>query len=285
MDLVRAYDLDLVKLTPCGLYAIEDYARDCIVCPGTEHDAPYLQRTAVSSAENWLGLRVLKPDEGALGRELKTLARVASALKGEIPVLMTVYSPITLAFKLAGPETLRHLRESPEKLHTGLATLMGTTIRFGLAALAAGADGLFLATQLASRRWLTVSEYMAFGTTYDLGILAETAKRAAMTVLHLHGTEVYFDLAEEYPVDAVSWHDKETAPSLRDARRRTNKAFVTGLDRDLVNRGPPSVIKRRVREAIAAVHGRGLILAPCCVLPTTTPHLHLQAVRDAVVSS
>jgi uroporphyrinogen decarboxylase len=81
----------------------------------------------------------------------------------------------------------------------------------------------------------------------------------------------------------VSWHDRETAPSLAAARQRTTRAFITGLDRDLLGRGPLSQIKAQAREALHQTEGRGLILAPSCVIPTTAPAAHLQAVHQALL--
>jgi len=80
----------------------------------------------------------------------------------------------------------------------------------------------------------------------------------------------------------VSWHDRETAPSLASARAQTKRGFVTGLDRELLLRGPVSAIRRQVSEVVEITAGRGLIVAPCCVIPTQAPPAHLQAVRDAV---
>lgn len=285
LSLARGYDLDLVKLTPCGLYAVEDWAGARIVFPGTDHDAPYLPRPAVASPAGWRRLPILAPAAGALGRELEAVRLVAAGLGGETPFLMTVFSPLTLAYKLAGEAVVEHLREHPADLHAGLEAIAGTTLRFAQAALRAGADGLFFATQLAGHHWLTPSEYGEFGERYDLAVLeavSGTEAESKITVLHLHGQDVFFDLANRYPIHAVSWHDRETAPSLTEARQLTDRAFITGLDRDLVGDGPVEAIQTQVCEAVAQTGGQGLILAPSCVIPTTAPAAHLQAVRDAL---
>jgi uroporphyrinogen decarboxylase len=286
LSLAREYDLDLVKLTPCGLYAVEDWAGERIAFPGTDHAAPYLPRPAVASPTSWRRLQVLEPTAGALSRELEAVRLVAAGLGGETPFLMTVFSPLTLAYKLAGEAVVEHLREHPADLHAGLEVIAGTTVRFAQAALQAGADGLFFATQLAGHHWLTPAEYGEFGERYDLAVLqavvsgAETASK--ITVLHLHGQDIFFDLVNRYPLHAVSWHDRETAPNLAKARQLTDRAFITGLDRNLIGDGPTAAIQAQVREAVAQTGGRGLILAPSCVIPTTAPAAHLQAVRDAL---
>ncbi len=282
LALAREYDLDLVKLTPCGLYAVEDWAGECISFPETEHEPPFLHVAAVTDPSAWRRLPIQEPMQGALGRELEAIHLVAAELRGETPFMMTIFSPLTLAFKLAGQAVIEHLRRHPADLHAGLEILTETTLRFTRAALAAGTDGLFFATQLASHCWLTPSEYEEFGQRYDLEVLNAVAGRSAITVLHLHGQEVFFDLANRYPIHAVSWHNQETSPSLTQAPHRTGRAFLTGLDRNLLEHGPITAIQAQVHQAIGQTEGRGLILAPSCVIPTRAPTMHLQGVREAV---
>lgn len=281
ISFARAYDVDLVKITPCGLYAVEDWAQGRIAYPGNDYDPPYLHTPAVTSPAGWRRLSALEPKAGALGRELESVRLVAEALEGSTPLMMTIFSPLTLAFKLAGRSVIADMRDHPADLHAGLEVIADTTRRFAQACLEAGAEGLFFATQLASHQWLTPVEYAAFGEPYDQAVLDRVAGQSAITVLHLHGREIFFDLANRYPIRAVSWHDQETWPGLGQARELTPRAFVTGLDRGLLSSGPAAAIRSQAREAVERTGGRGLILAPSCVIPTHTPHEHLQAVRDA----
>jgi uroporphyrinogen decarboxylase len=280
--LASTYDLDLIKLTPCGLYAVEDWAGTCIEFPGNEHQPPYLHTPAVSHPAEWRSLPVLEPAAGALSRELEVIRRVLSGTRGQIPIMMTLFSPLTLAYKLAGGSVVEHLRQQPAALHAGLETIAQTTTSFARAALDAGAHGLFFATQLASRDWLESGEYAEFGQRYDLAVLESVAHRSTITVLHLHGLHIFFELVNRYPAHAVSWHNWETGPTLAEARTLTDRAFVSGLDRRRLEHGPAAAIEEEIHQVVTQTKGRGLILAPSCVIPTTTPQAHLQAVRHAV---
>jgi uroporphyrinogen decarboxylase len=288
LGFAREYDLDLVKLTPSGLYAVEDWAGEHIVYPGTDHGPPYLDTPALSTPAEWRRIPVLEPTQGALGRELEAVRLVAAGLGAKTPLMMTIYSPLTLAAKLAGSTVVKHLREHPSSLHSGLATIARTTALFAEAVLEAGADGLFFATQMASYHWLTPAEYAEFGERYDLLVLESAAASSEITVLHLHGRGVFFDLANHYPVQAVSWHDRETPPGLTAARQHTDRTLITGLDRRLLGTGPVEAIRAQVRTALRQTKGygenkgRGLILAPSCVIPTTAPPEHLHAVCDTL---
>jgi uroporphyrinogen decarboxylase len=285
LDLARKYDLDLIKLTPSGLYAVEDWAQGRIIYPGTDDDPPFLRAPAIPRPAAWRHLPPLAPHTGALARELEAIGLVAAGLAGSRPVLMTIFSPLTVACKLVGKGFVGHWQQHPADLHAGLEIIAQTTARFARAALEAGADGLFFATQLASRRSMPWAEYQEFGIRYDLAVLDKVARRSQLTVLHLHGQEPFFELANQYPIHAVSWHDRETGPGLATARGLTNRAFLAGLDRDLLGGGPAAAIAAQARDAMNQTKGRGLILAPSCVIPTTAPPAHLQAVRDTVLAS
>jgi uroporphyrinogen decarboxylase len=286
LALAREYDLDLIKLTPSGLYGVEDWAEGHITYPGTEHEPPFLHSPAAQHPEDWGHLQVTAPEVGALGRELEAIQQVVRGTGGEPPLVMTIFSPLTLAYKLSGDTVIQHLREYPSALHKGLEIIAETVAGFADAALKAGADGLFFATQLASHRWVTPTEYAEFGRRYDLAVLDRVAAHSVLTILHLHGEQVFFDLAcdERYPIQAISWHDRETYPDLATARQLTDRLFVTGLDRELLGRGPTAAIQAQVREVLAQTEGRGVILAPSCVIPTSAPPEFLAAFREVLVA-
>ena len=106
---------------------------------------------------------------------------------------------------------------------------------------------------------------------------------SAFTLLHVHGKDVYFDAAAGLPAHAVNWHDRRTAPTLAEAkRRRPSGALVGGLgEATTLKRGPVTAITAEVTDALAQTDGVGVILGPGCVLPLDVPDVHLRAVLDA----
>jgi len=278
-EFARRYDIDLVKLTPSGLYAVEDWGAE-IVYPDSETEPPYLARPAVVEPGEWQELH--QRGTTAVDRELEMIRLTRDQLGRDWPMVMTVFSPLTLAYKLVGERLAEHLRADPEAVHVGLRALTPVTTAFAHAALDAGADGLFFASQWICGGFCTREQYQEFGLAYDLEVLEGVSQRSRITILHLHGSDVFFDLADEYPVDALSWHDRETPPSLAEARQQTDLAFITGLDRELLRDGPPEAIAAQARDAVAQTEGRGLILAPACVIPPETPEAHLRAVVGAL---
>jgi len=87
-------------------------------------------------------------------------------------------------------------------------------------------------------------------------------------------------------VAAVNWHDRLTSPSLGNALRRFKGAVVGGLNEtETLFKGPASAVAAQVTDAIQQTGGTGVIIAPGCVLPLTTPDAHLEAAVVAVKGS
>src|SRR2546428_413997 len=150
----------------------------------------------------------------------------------------------------------------------------------------AGADGLFVATQTATREALAAEALARFELPYTRRLVEAVAGRATLTLLHIHGREIAFDELAALPVHAINWHDRLTPPTLGAARRRFAGAAVGGLSEwETLRRGPVRAIADEVDDAVRQTGGRGVIVAPGCVLPLDVPEAHLDAVVDAVKRS
>jgi uroporphyrinogen decarboxylase len=104
-----------------------------------------------------------------------------------------------------------------------------------------------------------------------------------LNVLHLHGSDVMFDLVADYPVQVINWHDRETWPTLAEAQERFAGCVCGGLQRwDAVVRGTPDLVREQAADAIAQTGGRRFILGTGCVTPIVAPASNIRAVREAV---
>ncbi len=286
LALHRKFDTDLIKLTPSGLYPIQDWG--ATIQFGKDDDsAPMPYRPAVASAEEWETLLRLDVTKGALRRELEMVHQVASGLHGTTPLMMTIFSPLTIAHKLrmdmvSSQRLIDDLRQSPRQLHAGLAIICDVMRDYVTACLEAGASGFFFATQLASYDSLTREEYEQFGVAYDLPVLESMIARSRITMLHICGNHVIFDLLSAYPVDVINWDDRGSGTSLSEARQITKKALAGGLSLDTLANGTDEDVLRDARNTIAEAGRRGFILAPSCVIPGPTPDTNLSAARRAV---
>jgi uroporphyrinogen decarboxylase len=281
----RRWDLDIIKIMSSGVYCVEDWG--CRVAyTGAPNGAKECAEHAVRALDDWARLRPLDPGAGALGRELEALRRIRQGRHDDAPILHTVFCPLTVARKLAGDRLRDDLRAHPEVVQAALEVITETLGGYLEAALAAGADGLFLAVQTASADVLTEAESARFGTAYARRALERVAGRAGITLLHVHGRNIYFDQVATLPVHAVNWHDRLTPPSLADARPRFGGAVVGGLNEwETLRGGSRAAAADEARDAIRQTAGVGLIVAPGCVLPLDTPDGALEAVVETVKGS
>lgn len=281
----KKWDFDLVKFMPSGTYSVEDWGAKSVY-EGAANGARAVSVPGIQSAEDWRRLPRLDPKQGVLGAQNAALAQAAKELSGSVPLLQTVFSPLTTARKLAGEAVLEHLRREPAALDAGLRTITDTTIEFSLAALAAGAHGLFFATQLATTDVLTVAEYEKFGRKFDLQIFSAIREKAKMHMLHLHGENVMFDLLADYPVAMINWHDRLTEPTLANALKRFKGALVGGVEeRGLLVSGSDQAVRAQVRDAIAQTGGKRLVVGPGCVAAIAAPEQNIRTVINEARSN
>jgi uroporphyrinogen decarboxylase len=277
----QRYQWDFLKVTPAGGYYGDDWGLRATYKPNREGTRHYSDRP-VKNAADWARLKPLDVTAGAYGRELHALRLVREALPDTL-LLSTVFSPLSIARTLSGDQALiRYLRENPDGLHRGLEVITDVTAQFAAETLAAGADGLFFATQCATAGYMAVEEYEEFGRPDDLRVLAG-ARGSEMTILHLHGQDIMFDALTDYPADVINWHDRKTSPTLVEARARFSGALAGGIDEwGTLSSGSPEEIAAEVADAIAQTGGRGLIVAAGCVIPTDVGADRLDAARAAV---
>ena len=278
----RRYDFDFVKVTPSSSFCVRDWGSQDRWVGSMEGTREYVAYP-IKTPDDWRSLPALDPAQGALGAQLRCLHLIADGLAGEVPFIQTIFSPLAQIKYLLGVEQLPvHLRRHPDALHAGLDVITETTVRFVEAARETGIAGVFYAVQQAQYGLLSEEEYAAFGRPYDLRIL-EATHGLWLNVLHLHGTDVMFDLLADYPVQVVNWHDRETPPTLAQAQRRLDGAVCGGLQRwDVVVRGTRDQVREQAADAIAQTGGRRFILGTGCVTPIVAPTSNIHAVREAV---
>ncbi len=280
-DFQERFQFDFVKVTPASSFCLKDWG-SLDRWEGALVGTRSYTRRVVQSPEDWQSLELLNPAKGHLGRQLECLSELRARLGEDTPIIQTVFSPLSQAKNLAGRGRLfKHIHRDPGSVKRGLQAITKSTIAFVRAAAAKGIDGIFYAVQHASYRFMDRETYMELQEANDRQIL-EAAEDMWLNVLHLHGEALMFDIAEEYPVDVVNWHDRVAGPSLEAAAGRVPGAVCGGLRRhQTMLLGTPQDVRREAEEALRALDGRGLVLGAGCVVPTITPRSNLLAARDA----
>jgi uroporphyrinogen decarboxylase len=280
-DYQRKYDWDFIKVTPSHTYCIDDYGAQHVYRGIPIGDRDHVKRV-IARIEDWDRIQPLDVTRGAYARQLRCLELVLQGRDANTPVIQTVFNPLAMAKFLADEDYLVHLRQDPKRVERALAALTDTCLAFVKAAIAAGADGIFLSTSAASYEAMSEDEYRRFGRPGDLKVL-EAARGGWLNLLHLHGQHPMFSSVVDYPVQGLNWHDRAAGPSLADAAPRFPRALVGGVEQyTLLHFGTPAEVKAQVRDAIAQTNGRRLIVAAGCTYPLTVPDGNLLAARQAV---
>jgi uroporphyrinogen decarboxylase len=282
IEFQKAFDFDLVKVTPSSSFCIKDWGAEDAWTGVPEGTRDYTSQV-VKRTEDWVNLPVLDPGSGYLAKQLECLKLITDELGSEVPVIQTIFNPLSQAKNLIGRENITvHLRRDPEALISGLKTISESTRRFVEAAVGIGIDGVFFAVQHAQYGLLAESEYDRFGRAFDLQVL-EPAKDLPINVLHLHGKDIMFDSFMDYPVSVINWHDQETPPSLAEAQARFSGAVCGGLNRlETMVLGTPESVIAEARQAIRVTTGQRFILGTGCVLPIIAPRANILAARNCV---
>jgi uroporphyrinogen decarboxylase len=283
VDFQMQHDFDFVKVTPASSFCLRDWGA-VDEWRGHDHGTREYGPRVIGDPEAWHLLEPLEPSKGALGAQLEALRLIREALGPDVPVIQTIFIPLSQARNLAGlSRLLAHLRQAPAAVESGLRVIEQTTAAFVSALMEQGAvDGIFYAVQHAQAHLLTADEFRQFGRLLDLQILSR-ASDGWLNVLHLHGREVYFDLVADYPVQVVNWHDRDTPPTLANGKERFPGAVCGGIrQEETLVLGTPAAVEAEVADAIAQTGGRRLIIGTGCITPTTAPAGNIRAARQAV---
>ena len=274
------YDWDLLKIGPASSYSVVDWGVEDR-WEGHIEGTRRTTRYPVTQPADWEALRPSDPGRGMLATQIEALRLIGQTLRGEVPFIATIFSPLSMAKHLAGNEVLlSHMRANPDALHRGLATLTDSIIAFIDAARATGIAGIYYAVQHAAYPLLSRDEFTAFGQPYDRRVL-ESAADLWCNMVHLHGTRVMFDLVADYPAPLLNWHDRETGISLRDGLARFPGAASGGVSHWTIHRDQRDDLLAEVADARAQTNGRRLVLGTGCVIMTTTPLFNIRAFREA----
>jgi uroporphyrinogen decarboxylase len=284
LRLARRFDWDFLK-PQCRAQCFAE-AWGLTYAPSAERAVPYtVTRHPVAGAGALRRLEPADPTAGPLGEQLDALRAIRAAVGPDTPIVWTVFAPLmVLPFLLPGgrEQAVRLLRDEPGAVDPALDAIAHTLAGYAAAALAAGADGLFYATNMATAALSSPAGCRRFQRPHDLRVLAAAAG-APFNLLHVCGEAVLFDEFRDYPVAAWSWAAGGANPSLAEGHRRTGRAVVGGLPAKPEMAGlSPAEVEARGRRAVAEMGGRWLLLGPDCSIDPDTPEAVMDAATAAV---
>jgi uroporphyrinogen decarboxylase len=264
LDFYRMYDPDFLKVM---------------------HDIPYdlpEGMKQIDTLEQWKQLAVIDPAEGNFGKQLKAIRLIVEALGPEVPVIDTVFNPFAYAQKLTNHRALQLFHENPQVFHEGMAKITETLSCWAEAIIEVGAAGIYLAIQDAAAASMTEQEYSYEFLPYDRQILSKVQDSAILNIVHIHGTDIYWNIWRNLPFQALSWSSNLTPPSFAEARKEYSSCLVGGVDETKIGGFAPEQVEAQIRTALAEAGGKGLIVAPGCAVPTDTPPENLKVFKKVV---
>ena len=269
------------------------------------NDNPYPQKEPIRSVKELHSLPDLAGTEEGFGLQLKLIASLKSAVRGNVPLITTIFNPWATLRNLVQPphEHLppnmdasadapsRWIRDAyaqePDAVRHAINTIARNLSHFAAQCLSAGADGIFLSVR---DDWVDTPQrphlYDDLVRAADLQVLAG-ASQARFNILHVCGKAIDFPAFAAYPVSIINWADRAAGPAIRHVAGSIKPAICGGVDNNsTLITGTPEAVAREVEDAIAQAHPHPLIIAPGCTFsPDSVPPANLKALVNAVKSA
>jgi uroporphyrinogen decarboxylase len=287
IERARQFGWDFVKFQPRATCFAEAFGS--VYKPaGHRLKGPVPVSFAVPDLESWRKVAATNPK--VLYDQAESLGIVARELGRGVPVIQTVFSPLTVAGYLVGKSksrVVRELRKHPELVRPALDAIADVLVDFSKRSVKAGAAGVFYAISgYASRDSMPEAVYRELVLPIDVAVLESLPREAWFNVVHLCGSNLNFGLARDMPAHVISWSvHNQGNPSLAEGRAISGRAVMGGLgQRGSLLYGPPGEVEVEARRAVAETGGRGLLLAPGCSVPTRARDINLAAMVSAVAA-
>ena len=284
LRLYRAFDWDFLKPQSRASCFAEMWGQQ--IEPSTQQMVmPRVRRYALRDARELGSLKAVSAAQGALAEQLQALQSIRAAIGPDAPIVATIFAPLMVATYLTAggrDAVLKLMREDPAALDRGLAAIGATLSEFARNCVAAGIDGIFYATTMATQPLMTPAECRRFQRPHDLAIL-EPVAAAPFNIMHVCGDYTRFDEFVDYPVSVFSWATTPGNPALAQVRERTGRAVLGGLPgKPQIGGMQPDALVERARASIAETGGRKHLLGPDCSINPGTPDVLMRVVGEEV---
>ncbi len=248
---------------------------------------PTVVETPIREPDDWLNLEIPPLDRGPLAEHLHALEIIARGLEGQVPFLVTAFTPFSNLSRLVPSEDvfLQHVREHFDKVRYALEVVTESTIAFARACLDRGASGLFYATTVwGTSDRMPVEEYLRVARPSDVNVL-KALPRAEFNVLHVCRDHNMLSALADYPAQVFNWDARgQGNPSLAEGKAMVGGRTVMG---GLQHRGElvganPEGLAGTVRELMEAMGDKGWMLGSGCTYSPEAPEANIRAIRQAV---
>lgn len=281
LEFQRRFPMDVVKITPGGTYhsvdhgLVDDWQGDAL-------GRRTILRHPVAGPGDWDRIATATEIGPSALRVVEAAALTRARLDADVPLLVSVFSPLTQAAQLAGVEVLRrHLAEAPDAVMAALGRLTAATQRLIGEYRRVGLDGIYFATQHMAHPFFTPDDYARWARPFDQECMAAAAAMPA-NILHAHGTDIHLSLSL-----AENWAlHFEMVPENPPPSPRAGRVLLGVPAAQLAEAGRTVAGASALLRTLAPVAQGGTpVLSVGCVLPQDFPEAAishwLTAVRGA----
>ncbi len=268
----RRYGYDLVLVFADTTVEAEAMGAQVVI---PEEDNPFVIGPARVSR-----LEPAEPEkDGRMPVVLEATRRLAKLLEGEVPVLVGIKGPFSLAAFLRGIGSFfEDLLEDPGRARDYLDAALGNQLSYAEAVVRAGAIP-FIGDPVASGSMISASMFRDFALPGLRRLVDSVRELGAPALLHICGDtrHIIGDMARSGAA-ALSVDDGD----LRIARAGAGPdvALMGNVSTRLMLEGRPEEVAAAARECLAAA-GPRLILSTSCDVPAETPPENVAALVNA----
>ena len=240
---------------------------------------------AIRSPADWRKLEPLPQSAAPFQAQLSGLRELVDALGDEVLMTTTIFNPYATGNHISERQVTAHLKQDPEAVSAGLATIAESLAEFSRACIATGVAGIYFSAQGGDGDRFTAEEHARYIKPHDLVVLeAATATDATCNVLHVCGRGLRLHEYSDYPGHTVNWAPQNDNLSLTAGRELFQRPIIGGVDeRGAIVSGPREAIAAEVQAAIAEMGSAGFMVGGGCTVPSELPLEHLVWAREAVV--
>ncbi|MEE8577309.1 MAG: uroporphyrinogen decarboxylase family protein [candidate division Zixibacteria bacterium] len=286
IDFQKQFDWDFIKVNPRADFHVQDYglkldySTDDLV-KHIKSDFP------VKTIDDWQKIEPLPLTSPVLSEHLKTVSLIRKAFGKDLPILMTVFTPLSIAGRLVEERSLllEHLREAPQKVESAVKAICETFTAFSSELRNAGADGLFYATtHWATSDKFSWDEYKRLALPYDLKVIQATGDDA-INLLHICSSNcfLYEMAAIDHRCQLLNWDATDPSnPSIADAGKRiTNMVMAGGIEYgESFSKSTAKEVADSIEDFKSTHDPARAIIAPGCAVDPSVPTENLMAIRE-----
>ena len=247
------------------------------------NDNPYVDGPAgeIRAAADFRRLREVDLAATSMAPCVGGVRDLREAVGDDVMMVCTIFGAFSAVDKLSGRRGAKVILEDPEAVREALKPIAENLAKFGQDIVQAGADGIFLACQ-SSKGVLPDGMYADLILPADRTI-CEAVASAPFNMAHICGAQNDFDLLCELPVHALNWADRTAGPALADARAKTDRCLVAGIDHSRLFTGEYALadLREETRDALAQGGRTRYMLGAGCSVPNDVPAEVLLTIRDA----